>query len=162
LASANSRMLSDYRSYLARDCGQMTLEGVRADMDMAQRRFDLERLFVPLKVMATPPEIPINDPKREEKLQKWNEKNKAPATFSSVFKKHKHLALLALPGGGKSLLLKRLAVAYADRTRRNRSDDDLPDLELTPVLIRCREWRDHIRLPIPTLLSKIAEITGQP
>ena len=40
------------------------------------------------------------------------------------------VALLALPGGGKSLLLKRLAVAYADSARRKQSDDNLPDLDV--------------------------------
>lgn len=27
---------------------------MRADMDTAQRRFDLERLFVPIKLLGTP------------------------------------------------------------------------------------------------------------
>ena len=35
----------------------MTIEGLRADMTVAQRKFELERLFVPLKLFATPPEI---------------------------------------------------------------------------------------------------------
>ena len=59
------------------------------------------------------------------------------------------------------MLLKRLAVAYADPNRRKRSGDGLPNAILVPVLIRCREWRDHIRQPIPTLLKNIATITGQ-
>lgn len=75
----------------------MTIEGVRADMDTAQRRFELEKLFVPLKVLATPPEFPASDPEREQKLQKWHEKNKDPVSFGRAFTKHKHLALLALP-----------------------------------------------------------------
>lgn len=140
----------------------MTIEGVRADMDTAQRRFDLERLFVPLKVLPFPPEIPEKDPLREQKLAKWQEKNKKPLRFGDVFAKHKHLALLALPGGGKSLLLKRLAVAYADPSRRQASRDKLPALDLTPVIIRCRDWREHIHRPILTLLQHIPDITGQP
>lgn len=48
-------LLADYRSFLLRDCGQMTIEGVRADMDIGQRKFDIERLFVPLHVLACPP-----------------------------------------------------------------------------------------------------------
>ena len=64
--------------------------------------------------------------------------------FGRVFAKHKRLALLALPGGGKTLLLKRLAVAYGDRDRRRASEDALPGFDLTPVLIRCREWREYI------------------
>ena len=157
----HAQVIQDYRAFLLKDCGQMTIEGLRADMDIGQRKFDLERLFVPLKVLALPPEIPATDPKREKKLLEWQEKNKAPLPFGQVFADCKRLALLALPGGGKTLLLKRLTVAYADPSRREVSSDSLPDLDLMPVLIRCREWRDHIRLPILTLLQNIATITGQ-
>ncbi|MHB8271932.1 SIR2 family protein [Bradyrhizobium sp.] len=157
----NTKALEDYRAFLLKDCGQMTIEGMRADMDTAQRRFDLERLFVPLKALPTPPEIPLSDPKREQKLREWHEKNSEPQPFGQVFKQHQRLALLALPGGGKSILLKRLAVAYADAARRESSDDELPALDLTPVLIRCREWREHIRRPILVLLKNIDSITGQ-
>jgi hypothetical protein len=156
----HTKLLADYRAFLLRDCGQMTIEGVRADLDTAQRKFDLERLFVPLKVKAAPPDIPENDPHREEKLRQWLKKNNRPRAFGKVFGKAPHLALLALPGGGKTLLLKRLAVAYADPSRRRNSLDRLQDLDLFPVMIRCREWRDHIHLPILTLLRSLPEITG--
>jgi predicted NACHT family NTPase len=82
--------------------------------------------------------------------------------FGTAFGKHERVVLLALPGGGKSLLLKRLAVAYANPARREASVDQLPELDLTPVLIRCREWREHIHRPILTLLGNISDITGQP
>lgn len=158
--SGHARLLQDYRAFLLKDCGQMTIEGVRADMDTAQRRFDLERLFVPLKLLPIPPEIPENDPQREQKLLQWYEKHKESRPFGEVFAEQVHLALLALPGGGKTLLLKRLAVAYADPGRRRASEDALPELDLTPVLIRCREWREHIHRPILTLLRDIPDITG--
>jgi hypothetical protein len=157
----NARVVQDYRAFLIKDCGQMTIEGVRADMDTAQRRFDLERLFVPLSLLPPPPDIPETDPQREQKLIEWREKHKDPRPFGKVFAKRKRLALLALPGGGKTLLLKRLAVAYAQPTRRKASEDGLPDLDLIPVLIRCREWRDEIHRPIGTLLQNIPELTGQ-
>ncbi|MEW5928216.1 MAG: SIR2 family protein [Gemmatimonadota bacterium] len=159
-SSEHERLLRDYRAFLLKDCGQMTIEGVRADMDTAQRRFDLERLFVPLDVVPSPPDISESDPQREEKLRRWREKNAKPREFGSVFGKHSRLALLALPGGGKTLLLKRLAVAYADPARRQASADGLPDMDLTPVLIRCREWREHIHRPILTLLRSLPDITG--
>lgn len=158
--SERARLIADYRSFLLRDCGQMTIEGVRADMEIGQRKFDIERLFVPLKVLPCPPEIPDTDPKRTEKILKWQEKNKEPRPFGSVFGKHNRLALLALPGGGKTLLLKRLAVAYADPNRRRASEDALPDHNVMPVLIRCREWRDYIHHPILTILQKLPDITG--
>jgi hypothetical protein len=159
-SSGHARLLQAYREFLISDCGQMTIEGVRADLDTAQRRFNLERLFVPLDLLAVPPELPENDPQREQKLLKWQEKHKEPQGFGQVFGKQRRLALLALPGGGKSLLLKRLAVAYADPSRRVASKDGLPHLGLTPVLIRCREWREHIHRPIPSLLQRLPDIAG--
>lgn len=117
----------------------MTIEGVRADMDTAQRRFDLEKLFVPSNMIAFPPELSARDPDRARKLAQWQKANSAPRPFGTVFKRHKRLALLALPGGGKTMLLKRIAVAYSEPARRARSSDKLPDLPLMPVLIRCRE-----------------------
>jgi hypothetical protein len=161
ITSESNIVLESYRSFLLRDCGQMTIEGVSADMDTGQRKFDLERLFVPLNVAACPPEFPPTDPDGAAKLEKWQKENIGSMPFGKVLAKHKRLALLALPGGGKTLLLKRLAVAYAEPSRRTASTDELPDLKLLPVLIRCREWRDHIRLPIRTLLKNIGDITGQ-
>lgn len=161
VASSES-VIEDYKKFLIRDCGQMTIEGIKTDMDTAQRRFDLEKLFVPLQLEACQPDIPASDPDREEKLKDWLEKHKSPFPFGDVFERTKGLALLALPGGGKTLLLKRLAVAYASPSRRENSEDNLPDLDIVPVLIRCREWRDYIQLPIVTLFSKFSDITGQP
>lgn len=158
--SGHARIINDYRTFLVRDCGQMTIEGMRADMDIGQRKFDIERLFVPLKVLPCPPDIPDSDPRREEKLHQWQEKNSEPVPFGEILRRQDRLALLAIPGGGKTLLLKRLAVAYANPPRRAASRDDLPDLDVTPVLIRCREWREHIHRPIPAILQKISEITG--
>lgn len=161
-AGKDRELIENYKEFLIRDCGQMTIEGVSADMDTAQRRFDLEKLFVPLELLPCPPDISLDDPSRQKKLNNWKRQNKEPQSFGGVFDQAKGLALLALPGGGKSLLLKRLAVAYASPDRRLKSDDDLPDIGLVPVLIKCREWRDYIKLPIATLLKSISDITGQP
>lgn len=159
-SAKNESLLKVYREFLLKDCGEMAIEGIRADMETARKRFDLEQLFVPLDLTACPPYIPLDDVEREKKLVAWEEKNKKPKSFGDVFGRSRHLALLALPGGGKTLLLKRLAVAYCSDERRLRSSDSLPDEELMPVLIRCREWRDHITLPIATLLKKLGDITG--
>jgi hypothetical protein len=153
-------VIQSYRRQLIIDSGKMTIEGVRADADTAKQKFDLERLFVPLVVGAIPPEYAPNDPDREKKLKKWHEENGSAVPFGEALAQNGRLALLALPGGGKTLLLKRLAVAYADPDRREKTDDNLPNLDLLPILIRCREWRNYITLPISTMISKLSEITG--
>lgn len=157
----SSHTIQIYRDFLMRDCGAMTIEGLRADMDTAQRKFDLERLFVPLELLPVEPEIPLKDKNRRDKLSKWKLENSSPIPFSEVFAKHKRICVLALPGGGKTILLKRLAVAYASASRRRESDDNLPDIDLLPLVIRCREWKDHIRQPIIDMVEKVAAISGE-
>jgi hypothetical protein len=153
--------IASYRKFLVRDSGFMSIEGVNADFDTAQKRFEIEKLFIPQNVAAIPPEIAINDPDRERKLRDWHDAHPNIEKFGTVFEHADRLALLALPGGGKTMLLKRLAVAYADPTRREASEDELPDLDILPVLIRCREWRDVIAKPIPVLLESLPDVTGQ-
>lgn len=161
-AGRDSQVISAYRNFLLRDCGEMTIEGMRADMETAQRKFDLEQLFVPLEVEPFPPVIPLSDPNRDAKLKLWRDKNSSPIAFAEAFRSAKKIALLALPGGGKTLLLKRLAVAYSYPARRESSNDNLPELDLLPILIRCREWKEYIRQPITTMLKNMAAITGEP
>jgi hypothetical protein len=158
--SVDIQALDHYRRFITKDCGLMTIEGIKADMDTSKQKFDIERLFVPLSVLPCPPDIPTNDPLREEKLSAW-QANSKPISFGQALTENKRLALLALPGGGKTMLLKRLAVAYAEPERRKISPDDLPEQPFFPILIRCREWRDHINSPILTLLKRLPDITGQ-
>lgn len=156
----DDEVIQSYRKQIIVDCGKMTIEGVRADADTAKQKFDLERLFVPLSVAEIPPEFAPNDPDKEAKLKDWQEKHGSPLTFGEALRQNDRLALLALPGGGKTILLKRLAVAYADPARQSSASDDLPDDDLLPILIRCREWRNYIALPIATMIAKMGEITG--
>ena len=160
--AAHEAVIANYRQFLLKDCGDMTIEGIPASMDTTNRRFDLERLFVPLELNYCEPDILPHDPERAKKIRAWQKKSDKTQSFAKVFAKNKRLALLALPGGGKTLLLKRLAVAYADPARRVACDDALPELALLPLMIRCREWRAHIHLPLMSLLQKLPEITGQP
>lgn len=161
ISEKHAKLLDSYRQFLLKNCGQMSIEGVGCDFNAGQQRFDLEKLFVPVKLQACPPELPLHDEAREEKLRAWQAKNEEPQAFSRVFTDHQRLVLLALPGAGKTMLLQRLAVAYASPTRLKQSQDDLPELPLTPVMLRCREWRAHIKQPILSLLKNLGDITGE-
>ena len=65
--------------------------------------------------------------------------------------------ILAGPGGGKTTLLKRLTMAYAfqDRRKDPEIDDDLPDRELLPIWIRCRDIKEKIALSINEIIQGI-------
>jgi hypothetical protein len=57
-ASRHAAVLRDYRAFLLKDCGQMTIEGIRADMDTAQRRFDLDTSSSPSRCCRPLPTSP--------------------------------------------------------------------------------------------------------
>lgn len=100
-AGKASHVLDAYRNFLIRDCGEMTIEGVRADIDTAGRKFNLEKLFVPIETVAVTPTISKLDPQWETKLEKWKQENSEPVPFAKLFADKKRISLLALPGGGK-------------------------------------------------------------
>jgi hypothetical protein len=97
--------LAAYGHYLAEECGFFQLDGLPADSDVGSRRLRLENLFVPLHLDVT---------REEEKKERQS--------VGTALADHPRLALLAAPGGGKSTLIKRLAVAYADPGRREQID----------------------------------------
>ena len=99
--------LAAYQQYLANECGYIQLDGLPADSDVGSRRLRLENLFVPLHLDLT-----------TQGQQEKQEEKETRQAVGEVLSKHPRLALLAAPGGGKSTLLKRLAVAYADPERR--------------------------------------------
>ena len=130
--------LSAYGRYITEECGFIQLDGLPADSDVGSRRLKLENLFVPLHL-----DIPSS-----EKLRQ---------TVGAVLVEHSRLAILAAPGGGKSTLIKRVAVAYADPQRRALVHDDLPEKNWLPLFFRCRELRGLARASFAELLDALAQ-----
>ncbi len=126
-----------YFSYLAEQCGNITLEGLPADREVGARRLDLEHIFIPLFLQAA------NEPQSAIEARKAAPKERQPvakilAEFST------RLAILAAPGGGKTTLIKRLAFAYAFPEKNRLFDDNLPARDWLPLLIRCRELEETL------------------
>jgi len=132
-----------YGHYLVQECGFIQLDGLPADSDVGSRRLRLENLFVPLHL-----DIAV--------LQKKKERQ----SVGDVLTDYPRLALLAPPGGGKSTLIKRLAVAYADPARREQIGDDLPARDWLPLFFRCRELRGLARGSFAELLDALAQREG--
>ena len=130
--------LQAYGEYLSTECGSIQLDGLPADSDVGSRRLRLENLFVPLH---------LDIPRLERKRQ----------AVGVTLLDHQRLAILAPPGGGKSTLVKRLAVAYSDVSRRMALQDDLPRTNWLPLFFRCRELREHARSSFHDLIGVLSE-----
>jgi len=140
--------LARYVQWIEQECGFIQLDGLPADTDLSATRMKLERLFVPLKVAI----------KSAEKSGQRVDDVVVPV--GEILKSSRHLALVAKPGGGKSTLLKRLAIAYAFPSRRTETDDELPEGEWLPLFLRCRELRDRSQRPIVQLLDDLPMHAG--
>ena len=144
-----------YFRYLAAECGEIELEGLPADHDIGIRRLRLESLFVPLHLEpARPePEEKTAEPDSAKPLQEPQKR----LPVGKALADRARLAILALPGGGKTTLLKRLAVAYAFPDRRTEIGDHLPDQPWFPLFIRCRQIEDRAAESIIHLLGRMGE-----
>lgn len=153
---------SAYFSYLERECGGITLEGLPADHEVGAKTIRLESIYVPLHLSP----IPRRDqPESEVGSRSISDiQSTTPRiTVSESLNTHRHIAILAVPGAGKTTLLKRLAVAYAASERREEVADELPSADWFPVFIRCRQLGDEIRNPILETIQNLlrhAELSG--
>lgn len=143
-----------YFRYLSKECGEITLEGLPADQEVGSRSLDLEHIFVPLYLKPSPK---YKDTRSLDSSKKTEEKTSSEERESvgKVLSEHSRLAILADPGGGKTTLLKRLAIAYAFPDRRKSIDDNLPDREWLPLFVRCRQLANLATSSIGDILSLI-------
>lgn len=147
---------TQYFDYLKSECGEIQLEGLPADQEVGSRRLNLENLFVPMHLVPVPERqnagavapADIEDPSESEKERK---------SVGQILNECTRLAILASPGGGKSTLIKRLAVAYAFPPRRALIDDALPDRVYLPLFIRCRHLSVLAKSPIKDILNTIPQ-----
>jgi hypothetical protein len=142
---------SAYLAYLATECGDIELEGLPPDQDGA-RRFRLESLFVPLRLVP----IPAVKEARDDETPP-HQLPPQPRPVGEALASHPHLAILAHPGGGKTTLIKRLAIAYAFPERRRELGDPLPDRDRFPLLLRCRQLRGRGLEPLTRLLGQLGQ-----
>jgi Holliday junction resolvase-like predicted endonuclease/energy-coupling factor transporter ATP-binding protein EcfA2 len=137
-AKPDTTAKKNYLNYLLSEYGALTHEGMPADIETGSTRMRLEDLYVPLLVEEWIPaeDTPVAaiDAPRPESDATGN-----PLHISEALAQFAHVAILGAPGAGKSTLIKRLAVAYADKKRRQAIADNLPDFDWLPLVVRCRD-----------------------
>lgn len=144
-----------YFKYLADECGKITLEGLPADQEVGSRQLELENIFVPLYLEQIDEYQYRPGPSLSPKEVYQKPEPQKRQLVGKVLSKCSRLAILAAPGGGKTTLLKRLAIAYAFPDRRISIDDNLPDRPWLPLFIRCRQLGDLAKSTISEILRTI-------
>ncbi len=137
-----------YFQYLAAELGDIQFEGMPTDKDASSVKVKLESIFVPLSFLQSTDHSAGAPRKRLPIRQVLDHTSRA--------------AILARPGGGKSTLIRRIALAYAYPERRAKVADGLPERDWFPVYIRCRDLGAAAVNSISEIIASIvqrAEIT---
>lgn len=137
-----------YYKYLENELGEIQFEGMPTDKEAGAVKVNLENIFVPLRFTY----------KEEEKGQTYQRET----PISGVLSRTTRAAILAKPGGGKSTLIRRIALAYAFPARREKVNDNLPEHDWFPTYIRCRDIGEDATKSISEIIGTIvqrAEIT---
>lgn len=132
-----------YFKYLETELGEIQFEGMPTDKEAGAVKVNLENIFVPLSF------------NHEEKHKNILGNNSVKATISDVLNTSTRAAILARPGGGKSTLIRRMALAYAYPERKTKVDDNLPDHDWFPIYIRCRDLGNDANKSILEIISSI-------
>jgi hypothetical protein len=143
-----------YFKYLKNELGEIYFEGLPTDKESGSIKVKLENIFVPLHFEK-------NVQHKNEELFDIETKREG---IGDILNKKQRLAILAKPGGGKSTLIKRIAIAYAFPERRKQINDNLPDKNWFPIFLRCRELGDRVMQSITEIIHHIpirAEIKAE-
>ena len=132
-----------YFDYLSKELGVIQFDGIPTDKDSGTIKAQLEHIFVPLEFQRIPEEG----------------KQKRPAddscSIGTVLTSGNRTAILAKPGGGKSTLIRRIALAYAYPERKEQVDDGLPAAQWFPVYIRCRDLGENVHRAITEIMYSV-------
>ena len=147
----NQKTQDAYFRYLEDELGDIQFEGMPTDKDAGAVKVNLENIFVPLMF------------NRSDLNEADDEFKKGQVKIKDILEKSSKSAILAKPGGGKSTLIRRIALAYAFPERRVQVDDGLPDRNWFPIYIRCRDLGDDATKSVLEIIATIvnrAEITS--
>jgi hypothetical protein len=149
--------VDSYRELVLESCDIIDLGNLpESDRHIAARRIDLRRLYVPLRVhLGSPTDLEDIGNYLKLKVNKGiistdglktrTASEQKPIAVGEAFSKHKRLVILGDPGAGKTTLTRWIATTYLLRLKKDDTYKDmpevasLPDRDLLPVVIRCRD-----------------------
>ena len=142
-----------YFSYLSRTLGNIQFEGMPTDQKSGAVRVPLEQIFVPLRysIMGLCKNTSI-----DRMIELQNSSFRKETEIRDILTESPRAAILAKPGGGKSTLIRRIALAYADPKRRGQVEDGLPDEDWFPVYLRCRDLHGDAVKSVGEMIASIS------
>lgn len=138
-----------YFQYIENECGEIQFEGLPTDKDAGSVKVKLENIFEPLHL------IEITSHEESDEAEDEIDLDSERESVGKILSKNTRLAILAKPGGGKSTLIKRIAVAYAFPEKQRLVEDELPNKEFFPIFIRCRELGNKVSSSITDIIHDI-------
>ncbi|WP_313265389.1 NACHT domain-containing protein [Sphingobacterium sp.] len=135
-----------YYKYLENELGDIQFEGLPTDKEAGAVKVKLENIFVPLHL--------IKNEQRQQK-DKFDVEERTRESIGNILSRNSKIAILAKPGGGKSTLIKRIAIAYAFPERREQINDSLPNKSWFPIFLRCRELGNKVTFSITDIINSI-------
>lgn len=135
-----------YYKYLENELGDIQFEGLPTDKEAGAVKVKLENIFVPLHL--------IKNERRQQK-DKFDVEEHTRESIGNILSRNSKIAILAKPGGGKSTLIKRIAIAYAFPERREQINDSLPNKSWFPIFLRCRELGNKVTFSITDIINSI-------
>lgn len=135
-----------YFNYLEIELGEIQFEGLPTDKEAGSVKVKLESIFVPLH---------LNQNQQRRKKDEFEVDENTREGIGDILNKKSRLAILAKPGGGKSTLIKRIAIAYAFPERRKQINDKLPEKDWFPIFLRCRELGEKVTQSITEIINGI-------
>lgn len=132
-----------YFHYLESELGEIQFEGMPTDKEAGAVKVNLENIFVPLTFNY------------EKTHRNGFSSELVSVSINDVLTRSTRAAILARPGGGKSTLIRRIALAYAYPERKERVNDGLPDNDWFPIYIRCRDLSADTRKSIFEIILSI-------
>lgn len=142
-----------YFNYLKEELGEIQFEGMPTDKEAGSVKVNLENIFVPLRFIPADRQPEIDDTDGPIDIEDIEHRKSVP--IGEVLHANTKVAILAKPGGGKSTLIRRVALAYAFPDRLKKVDDGLPEEHLFPIYIRCRDLGNDITKSISEIIKAI-------
>ena len=141
--------VEQYRAFLQKEFGHITLEGMPADERVGSRAIPLSDLYIPMSIHRET--VATSDTMATESLF-----NYAPTSLHHFLSTHRHAAIVGPPGSGKSTIVKHLATADNARPFFDSATSG-PGPEPLPLVIRCRTLDSLSRAPLSEVIDNIIE-----